>query len=102
MKTQQQIDDERMKSAIMFLVENYTSQPKLDEIASQVNMSSFHFQRMFQEWVGVTPKQFVQYLSVEHAKKMLKETRATLFDATHELGFSGTSRLHDLFVNLRE
>ena len=100
MKTQQQIDDQRMEAAILFLVENYTAQPKLDEIASRVNMSSFHFQRMFQEWVGVTPKQFVQYLSVEHAKKMLKETRTTLFDTSHELGFSGTSRLHDLFVNI--
>jgi len=100
MKIQQQIDDDRMKAAILFLVENYTTQPKLNEIASHVHMSSFHFQRMFQQWVGVTPKQFVQYLSVEHAKKILKETRATLFDATCELGFSGTSRLHDLFVNI--
>ncbi|NDW19312.1 methylated-DNA--[protein]-cysteine S-methyltransferase [Dysgonomonas sp. 216] len=89
-----------MKSAILFLVNNYTTQPKLSDIAEHVNMSSFHFQRMFQEWVGVTPKQFVRYLSVEHAKKMLKETRATLFDTTHELGFSGTSRLHDLFVSI--
>jgi len=100
MKRQQQIDEERMQAAILFLVENYTSQPKLNEIASHIHMSSFHFQRMFQEWVGVTPKQFVQYLSVEHAKRMLKETRATLFDTTCELGFSGTSRLHDLFVHI--
>lgn len=100
MKAQQQIDDDRMKAAILFLVDNYTTQPKLDEIASHVNMSSFHFQRMFQDWVGVTPKRFVQYLSVEHAKKMLKETHATLFDASYELGLSGTSRLHDLFINI--
>lgn len=100
MKTQREIDDDRMKAAIWFLIKNYTSQPKLNEIAKQVHMSSFHFQRMFQEWVGVTPKQFVQYLSVEHAKKMLKETHATLSDTTHELGFSGTSRLHDLFINI--
>lgn len=100
MKMQKQFDDERMQAAISFLVRNYTSQPKLNDIADHVHMSSFHFQRMFQEWVGVTPKQFVQYLSVEHAKKILKETRASLFEATHELGFSGTSRLHDLFVNI--
>ncbi|MDR2914785.1 MAG: methylated-DNA--[protein]-cysteine S-methyltransferase [Tannerella sp.] len=97
---QTDIDNERMKAAITFLVKNYTTQPKLNEVAEHVNMSSFHFQRIFQEWVGVTPKQFTQYLSVEHAKRMLKETRATLFDTTHELGFSGTSRLHDLFVNI--
>ena len=100
MKTQNQFDDERMQAAINFLVKNYTSQPRLNNVADHVHMSSFHFQRMFQEWVGVTPKQFVQYLSVEHAKKILKETRASLFDVTHELGFSGTSRLHDLFVNI--
>lgn len=100
MKTQREVDDDRMKAAIWFLIKNYTTQPKLNEIAEQVHMSSFHFQRMFQEWVGVTPKQFVQYLSVEHAKKMLKETQATLSDTTHELGFSGTSRLHDLFINI--
>lgn len=100
MKTQQEIDDERMKAAILFLVRNYTKQPKLDEIAEQVHLSSFHFQRMFQEWVGVTPKQFVQYLTIEHAKKILKETHATLFDTTYEIGLSGTSRLHDLFINI--
>lgn len=100
MKTQKQIDNDRMKSAILFLIKNYTLQPQLNEVAEYVNMSSFHFQRMFQEWVGVTPKQFIQYLSVEHAKKMLKETRATLFDTTLELGFSSTSRLHDLFVKI--
>lgn len=100
MKKQQEIDEERMKAAILFLARNYTKQPKLDEIAEQVHLSSFHFQRMFQKWVGVTPKQFVQYLSIEHAKKILNETHATLFDTTHEVGLSGTSRLHDLFINI--
>ncbi len=100
MKGQKQTDYDRMEAAILFLVKNYTMQPKLDEIASHIHMSSFHFQRMFREWVGVTPKRFVQYLSVEHAKKILKETHATLFDASYEAGFSGTSRLHDLFINI--
>ena len=100
MNTQRQIDNDRMTAAILFLMKNYVRQPKLSDIAEHIHMSSFHFQRMFQEWVGVTPKQFVQYLSVEHAKKILKETRATLFDATHEVGLSGTGRLHDLFVKI--
>lgn len=100
MKTQYQIDNERMQAAILFLVKNYTSQPKLDEVAEQVHMSSFHFQRMFQQWVGVSPKQFAQYLSVEHAKRILAETHATLFDAAYEVGLSATSRLYDLFVNI--
>jgi len=100
MKTQQDIDRDRIEAAIDFLIRNYVSQPKLGEVADHVNLSQYHFQRMFREWVGVTPKQFAQYLSVEHAKKVLKETRATLFDAADEVGLSTTSRLHDLFVNI--
>lgn len=100
MKTQKEFDHDRMQAAIRFLVENYTSQPKLNEVADAVNMSSFHFQRMFQQWVGVSPKQFAQYLSVEHAKRILAETHATLFDAACEVGLSTTSRLYDLFVNI--
>lgn len=100
MKTQHQMNEERMKSAILFLMKNYTTQPRLNEIAENVHMSSFHFQKMFQEWVGVTPKQFTQYLSIEHAKKILKETKATLVDTTQKIGLSGTGRLHDLFVNI--
>ena len=100
MKTQQDIDNDRISAAIEFLVKRYTSQPSLAEVADHVHLSPFHFQRMFQEWVGVTPKQFAQYLSVEHAKKVLKETRATLFDVAGEIGLSTTSRLHDLFVKI--
>lgn len=100
MRTQKEIDNDRIESAIQFLIDNYTKQPKLDEIAEHIHLSSFHFQRMFQEWVGVTPKQFVQYLSVEHAKKVLQETHATLLDTTYEIGLSGTGRLHDLFINI--
>ena len=100
MKTQYEIDDERMKAAIAFLIKNYKRQPQLNEIAEEVHLSSFHFHRMFQEWVGVSPKQFVQYLSVEHAKKVLKETHATLFEVSQEVGLSGSSRLHDLFINI--
>jgi len=100
MKTQQDIDRDRIAAAIEFLVKNYTSQPKLGEVADHVHLSQYHFQRMFHEWVGVTPKQFAQYLSVEHAKKVLKETRATLFDVADEIGLSTTSRLHDLFINI--
>lgn len=100
MKTQREIDNDRITAAIEFLLKNYTSQPKLGEVAEHVHLSQYHFQRMFQEWVGVTPKQFAQYLSVEHAKKILKETRATLFDVADEIGLSTTSRLHDLFIHI--
>lgn len=100
MKTQQEIDSQRITAAIGFLIRNYTLQPRLDDVADHVHLSPFHFQRLFRERVGVTPKQFARYLSVEHAKKVLEETHATLFDAANEIGLSTTSRLHDLFVGI--
>lgn len=100
MKSQQEIDYERIAEAIQFFRENFTSQPKLDEVAGHIHLSPFHFQRMFQEWAGVTPKQFLQYLSVEHAKDILKTTSASLFDTAFETGLSGTGRLHDLFIKV--
>ncbi len=100
MKTQRETDSDRIEAAIGFLIKNYRSQPGLGKVAEHVHLSQYHFQRMFREWVGITPKQFASYLSVEHAKKILKETRATLFDTAGEVGLSTTSRLHDLFINI--
>lgn len=89
----------RIAQAITFIRENFKKQPDLDEIAGAVNLSPYHFQRLFSEWAGTTPKKFLQYISVEHAKSLLKK-EATLFDAAYETGLSGTSRLHDLFVGI--
>jgi AraC family transcriptional regulator of adaptative response/methylated-DNA-[protein]-cysteine methyltransferase len=100
METQQELDYKRVASAISFFRENYKSQPKLEDVAEHVHLSPFHFQRMFQNFAGVTPKQFLQYLSVEHAKEILKSTGASLFDTAYETGLSGTSRLHDLFIKV--
>lgn len=100
MKTQQELDYERIAEAIAFLKNNFKAHPKLDEAAEHVHLSPFHFQRMFQDWAGVTPKQFLQYLSVEHAKRLLMTTNATLFDTAYETGLSGTGRLYDLFVKV--
>ena len=100
METQQEVNYNRVAEAISFFKENFKAQPKLDEVAEHVHLSPFHFQRMFQQWAGVTPKQFLQYLSVEHAKEILKTTGASLFDAAFETGLSGTGRLHDLFIKV--
>jgi AraC family transcriptional regulator of adaptative response/methylated-DNA-[protein]-cysteine methyltransferase len=100
METQQELDYKRIAAAIAFLKENFKTQPGLEEAAEHVHLSPFHFQRMFQQWAGVTPKQFLQYLSVEHAKEVLKNTGATLFDAAFETGLSGTGRLYDLFIKI--
>ncbi|WPU95049.1 bifunctional helix-turn-helix domain-containing protein/methylated-DNA--[protein]-cysteine S-methyltransferase [Mucilaginibacter sabulilitoris] len=100
MKTQQEIDYNRIAEAISFFRENFKSQPSLDDVAEHVHLSPFHFQRMFLEWAGVTPKQFLQYLSIEHAKEILKNTNSNLFETAFETGLSGTGRLHDLFIKV--
>ena len=100
METQSEIDFNRIAQAIAFFKANYKQQPTLDQVADHVHLSPFHFQRMFKDWAGVTPKQFLQYLSIEHAKSILKDQQATLFDTAYHTGLSGTGRLHDLFVKV--
>lgn len=100
MGTQQQINFDRIAEAIGYIQQNFKAQPNLDAVAEKVHLSPFHFQRMFTEWAGTTPKKFLQYISVEHAKLLLKNENASLFDASLQTGLSGTSRLHDLFVNI--
>lgn len=100
MTTQQQTNYNRIAEAIGYLQHNFKEQPDLEEIADKISLSPFHFQRLFTKWAGVSPKKFIQYLTVEHAKKILKEKHATVFDAAFETGLSGTGRLHDLFINI--
>lgn len=92
-------DFERIEKAILYLKENFKDQPDLDKVAGQVYLSPFHFQRLFKEWAGVSPKKFLQFLSIEYAKGLLKQD-LSLADASFETGLSGTSRLHDLFINI--
>jgi AraC family transcriptional regulator, regulatory protein of adaptative response / methylated-DNA-[protein]-cysteine methyltransferase len=100
MNTQENINYCRIAEAINYIRANFKKQPNLDLVASELHLSPFHFQRLFTEWAGTSPKKFLQYISVEHAKKILNENQSTLFDAAYETGLSGTSRLHDLFVNI--
>jgi AraC family transcriptional regulator, regulatory protein of adaptative response / methylated-DNA-[protein]-cysteine methyltransferase len=90
----------RIAEAIEYLRQNFKKQPSLDEVAEKIHVSPFHFQRLFSEWAGVSPKKFLQFLTIDHAKNILQQKGATLTDASYEAGLSGTSRLHDLFINI--
>jgi AraC family transcriptional regulator of adaptative response/methylated-DNA-[protein]-cysteine methyltransferase len=100
MNTQQETNYNRIAEAIDYIHTHYKTQPDLEEVAAKVALSPFHFQRLFTEWAGVSPKKFLQYITVAHAKKMLAGDGATLFDTAIETGLSGTSRLHDLFIGI--
>src|SRR3990170_7576252 len=100
MNSQQMNQFDSIARAIAYIGNHFKEQPGLDKIAEEVNMSPFHFQRLFTEWAGVSPKKFLQYISIDHARKLLSDDGATLFDAAFETGLSGTGRLHDLFVQI--
>jgi AraC family transcriptional regulator of adaptative response/methylated-DNA-[protein]-cysteine methyltransferase len=97
--TQASLDYERVAKAISYLQANYLEQPALETMARAVRMSEFHFQRVFSRWAGISPKRFLQFLTVEHAKRQLAEAKPVL-DATFDSGLSSPGRLHDLFVSV--
>lgn len=84
-------------AAIRHLVENWQDQPPLEDLAAVAGISPFHFQRLFTRWAGISPKRFVQFLTLDNAKRLLAENRSVL-DVALDVGLSGPSRLHDLFV----
>jgi len=92
-------DYDRIESAMAYLVDRAADQPSLADIAAHVHVSPYHFQRLFCRWAGTTPKRFLQVLTLERGKRLLDESRS-LLDVSHELGLSGSSRLHDHFVQL--
>jgi AraC family transcriptional regulator of adaptative response/methylated-DNA-[protein]-cysteine methyltransferase len=89
----------RIERAIHYIEENFQDQPSLQELAAHLSLSPFHFQRLFKRWVGISPKRFLQFLTVDHAKKLLNENQSIL-DTTYESGLSSPGRLHDLFVTI--
>ena len=91
---------DKIEKAIEYIKVNFKNQPDLTEIARSADMSVFHFQRIFTEWAGVSPKKFIQFLSLGHAKKILAQNNSTVSEAAFESGLSGTGRLHDLFINI--
>ena len=96
---EQQFEDyQRIERTVAFLEDNYLKQPSLSEIAERVHLTEFHFQRLFSRWIGISPKRFLQYMTKEHAKNLLKESE-NLLDVTLDSGLSSPGRLYDLFVN---
>jgi AraC family transcriptional regulator of adaptative response/methylated-DNA-[protein]-cysteine methyltransferase len=90
-------DADRVAAAIRFLEQRFRTQPSLADVARAVGLSPHHFQRLFRRWAGVSPKRFMQYLTLEHSRHALREGRSMLSTAL-DAGLSGPGRLHDLFV----
>jgi AraC family transcriptional regulator, regulatory protein of adaptative response / methylated-DNA-[protein]-cysteine methyltransferase len=87
----------RIEQAILYLENHYKDQPELQQVADNVGLSEYHFQRLFTRWAGVSPKRFLQFLTKEGAKELLNRSE-NLLETTHQVGLSSLGRLHDLFV----
>lgn len=94
------LDYERVAKAIQFMETHFDRQPDLARIAATVNLSPHHFQRMFKRWAGISPKKFLQSLTLAHSQRELR-AGASLLSTTLDTGLSGTGRLHDLFVTFQ-
>jgi len=90
-------DYQRVEQALRFLETNFRTHPSLDEIAASPHLSKYHFQRLFKRWVGISPSQFLQFLTIEYTKQKLRDSKSIL-DVTLDAGLSSPGRLHDLYV----
>lgn len=97
---QKTINFARIAKAIRYIQANVKTQPTLEHIANHIHLSTSHVQRMFTEWAGISPKQFLQYVTIEHAKDVLAERKTSLLEASVKTGLSGSGRLHDLFIKI--
>jgi AraC family transcriptional regulator of adaptative response/methylated-DNA-[protein]-cysteine methyltransferase len=93
------INYRRIEEAILYLEKNFLAQPELDDVAEKVHLSPFHFQRIFTEWAGISPKRFLQFLTVDFLKEKLQQSR-NLVEAAEQAGLSSQSRVYDLFTTL--
>lgn len=98
MSIQESINFQRIQDAIEYINENFKEQPSLEDVAQHIHLSPTHFQRLFTEWAGISPKKYLQYISIEYAKNILKNN--SLENTAYETGLSGSNRLHDLFINI--
>jgi AraC family transcriptional regulator of adaptative response/methylated-DNA-[protein]-cysteine methyltransferase len=97
-RANQSHDYQLIRRAISFLSETWTEQPSLDRLAQHLGLSPAHCQKVFKRWCGLSPKEFVQAITVNRARNLLADS-ASLLETAHEVGLSGASRLHDLFVS---
>jgi len=97
--TESNINYGRIEQAIQYLEKNFQRQPELEEVAEKVHLSPFHFQRIFTEWAGISPKRFLQFLTVDFLKSKLKESK-NIVEAAERAGLSSQSRVYDLFTTL--
>ncbi|NJM91207.1 MAG: AraC family transcriptional regulator, partial [Myxococcales bacterium] len=91
-------DYQLIRRAIAFLSETWSEQPELDRLARHLGLSPTHCQKLFKRWCGLSPKEFVQAITLDHARSLLTGS-ASVLDAAYEVGLSGGGRLHDLFVD---
>ena len=99
MVIEQNINYLRIEQAIQYLEKNFQRQPELDEVAEKVHLSPFHFQRIFTDWAGISPKRFLQFLTVDFLKEKLQQSK-NLVEAAEHAGLSSQSRVYDLFTTL--
>lgn len=92
-------DYDRIEKALTYIKENHKDQPKLNEIAEHIHLSPYHFHRLFKQWAGVTPKKFLKFISIKHAKNLLQRNHNVEVTSS-EVGLSSTSRLYDLFMSI--
>lgn len=97
--TQEFLNFQRIEKAVSYLQDHFKEQPDLSDLASKVNVSPFHFQKLFVDWVGLSPKKFLQYLTIDFLRNKIQETQ-NMMDAAELVGLSGQSRVHDLFVTI--
>ena len=90
-------DYDVVRRAIAFLSEHWRAQPEIEAVAAAAGVSADDLHRLFRRWAGITPKAFLQALTLDHARRLLRDS-ASVLDATFEVGLSGPGRLHDLFV----
>lgn len=89
----------KVEKAIYYIEENALKQPGLEEVSAHVGLSPYYFQRLFKKWTGISPKRFLQFLTVQNAKRLLDRS-ASVLETSYDVGLSGSGRLHDLFVSV--